>query len=221
MAAVLRMSSNNPVFSGGRPTGGRHQHSLPRPGNTPGGPHGAGFAGPWRPLSRGARGASGVPHLKIRTLGARVDVLEGLQDLDGPVLLHLTQPHGQRGMALAVHLHHPRDRRRTPGSAPPRSSAHPCRRPFPPQPCTGRTPRTAGQVVAVLAWSPNLARPGICGSARCRCWSGRTPTCTCPPPCRPWSWPCLRRWPGCHSRGRPAARICLARPTLGLPPAVG
>ena len=113
MAAVLRMSSNNPiVFSSGRPTGGRHastQFAAPRQcawrGRTE--PALPVLAAP--PFEGNAqRFGVGLTSLEIRTLGAGVHVLEGLQDLDGPVLLHLPQPHGQRGMALAVHLHHPR-----------------------------------------------------------------------------------------------------------------
>src|SRR5690606_41970817 len=68
MAAVLRMSSSNPiVFSGGRPARGRPAHAL----------------------------------LQVGALLARVHVVEGLQDLDRMVRLHLAQPHGQGRVALA------------------------------------------------------------------------------------------------------------------------
>src|SRR5579862_16966 len=44
-----------------------------------------------------------LPRLELRTLGARIHVLEGVENLHRPILLHLAEIHRQRRMVLLVH----------------------------------------------------------------------------------------------------------------------
>src|SRR5262245_25709842 len=61
-------------------------------------------------LSRIAGGAAltppgtGLRRSEVRALLARIDVLEGADQLDAAVRLHLAEVHGERRMALLVHL---------------------------------------------------------------------------------------------------------------------
>ena len=126
--------------------------------------------------------------------------------------------------ALAVHLHHPA--RTVEGHlapAPPRSSAHPCRRPFhrslvQVEPLVLRLGQVIGGLGLVAELGFQRGQEFVVLRVVDAGQVGRRHTC--PPPCRPWSWPCLRRWPGCHRHGQSGRADLLGQAHVGLPPAV-